>query len=180
VTREADPDFTASHRITLDVPEGYSGEGDVGVLKDTPAGNTGVVVWPVADVFVDACQWRGARSAVSSADDVVAALADQKALSPTTPTDVTVAGSAATYMELTTPSQAKVDRCDDARFTVWDGSDSSPAHRYLNNPGEAQLLWILDVDGTPIVIGAPISADSSAQDRAEVLQMVESIRIDPR
>jgi hypothetical protein len=58
-----------------------------------------------------------------------------------------VAGLAATYMELTTPSLAKVSRCDGARFTVWDGSDSPPAHRYLDNPGEVQPLWILDVDG---------------------------------
>lgn len=181
VISTTDPDFGASHRITLDVPEGYSGTGDMGVLKEgLVAGATGVVMWPVADVFVDACEWRGARSAVSSADEVVAALADQKALRPTTPTDATVAGFAATYMELTTPSLAKVSRCDDARFTLWDGSNSSPAHRYLNRPGEVQLLWILDVGGVPLVIHAPVSAESSAQDRAEVLQMVDSIRIESR
>lgn len=181
VISTTDPDFNASHRITLDVPDGYSGDNGVFVFKDALVeGTTGLVIWPVADVFADACEWRGARSAVSSADDVVAALAQQKALRPTTPTDATAAGLAATYMELTTPSLAKVSRCDGARFTVWDGSDSSRAHRKLSNPGEVQLLWILDVDGAPLVIGAPIGVDASAQDRAELLQMVESIRIEPR
>ncbi len=181
VISTTDPDFNASHRITLDVPEGYSGGGDVFVFNDALAeGTTGLVIWPIADVFGDACEWRGARSAVSSADDVVAALAGQKALRPTTPTDATVAGLAATYMELTTPSLAKVSQCDGARFTVWDGSDSTRAHRYLNSPGEVQLLWILDVDGAPLVIGAPIGADASAQDRSELLQMVDSIQIDAR
>jgi hypothetical protein len=176
-----DPEFTASHRITLDVPEGYSGLDGLFVFNDALVkGTTGLVIWPVEDVFVDACEWRGARSAVSSADDVVAALGEQKALRPTTPTDATVAGLAATYMELTTPSRARIERCDDARFTVWDGSASSGQYRYLSSPAEVQHLWILDVDGTPLVIGAPAGADASAQDRAELFQMVESIQIDLR
>jgi RNA polymerase sigma-70 factor (ECF subfamily) len=79
VISTTDPDFNASHRITLDVPEGYSGVDDVFVFDDAlVGGNTGLAIWPVADVFVDACEWRGARSAVSSADDVVAALATRR------------------------------------------------------------------------------------------------------
>ena len=37
-----------------------------------------------------------------------------------------------------------------------------------------------DVDGVPLVIDAKLGAEVSAQDRAELIQIVESVRIDPR
>lgn len=175
VISTTDPFFSVSNRITIDVPDGYSGWETVGVFKEgMESGETGVALWLVEDVFADACDWRGTRSEFSTTDDLVAALAGQKALRPSTPTDVTIAGFAATYMELTTPSLAEVSRCDGARFAVWFGG----GQRYLNNPGEVQLLWIVDIGGAPLVIDAPLAADASAQDRAEVRQMVESIRIE--
>jgi hypothetical protein len=51
--------------------------------------------------------------------------------------------------------------------------------RYLV-PGQLQRLWILDVGGVPLVIDASTQTGTSAEVRAEVLEMVESIRIDPR
>jgi hypothetical protein len=51
-------------------------------------------------------------------------------------------------------------------------------HIWLNNAGQYDLLWILDVDGVPLVIDAQLPPSASAQDRAELEQMVESIRIE--
>jgi hypothetical protein len=177
VIQTLDPDFNASHRITIDVPDGYSGVEGVAVLKDSLQ-ETGVGVWRVGYVFAHACEWRGAQSVALSADDVVTALAGQEALRPSTPTDVTVDGFAGTYMELTLPAGMDLGRCDSARFALW--ASGSGGQRYLNNPGQTELLWILDVNGAQVVIDAPLDADASAHDRAEVLQMVESIRIDSR
>jgi hypothetical protein len=175
VIRTLDRDFNASHRITIDVPEGYRGLGGVAVLK-SGLEETGVGVWVAGGAFADACKWRGTQSAISSAEDLVAALAGQKALRPSTPTDVTVDGFTGTYMELTTPGQTKLGRCDEGQVQVL--LDTGGGTRYRNNPGQHDRLWILDVDGVPLVIDAPLGADASAQDRAEVVQMVESIRID--
>jgi hypothetical protein len=47
-------------------------------------------------------------------------------------------------------------------------------------PGQRDLLWIVDVDGVPLVIDAALGAEASAQDRAELIQIAESVRIDPR
>jgi hypothetical protein len=86
-------------------------------------------MWVVDDVFTDACQWRGSESAISSADDLAAALAAQDALSPSTPIHDEVDGFRGWQMKLTTPSLAKVNRCDGDRFAVWmepgGGSDTS-------------------------------------------------------
>lgn len=177
--------FNASHRITIDVPDGYEGAGfGVGrqVLK-TPVSvsgsDTGVALYDVGYSFADACNWSGTRSPISSADQLEAALAGQQGLRPSPPTDVVVSGSSGTFMELTVPAQTKLDRCGRDRMQAWaltgDGSDWI----WLNNPGQHDLLWILEVDGLPLVIDAFLAADASAQDRAELLQMVESIQISP-
>jgi hypothetical protein len=47
-------------------------------------------------------------------------------------------------------------------------------------PGQHDLMWIVDVDGVPLVIDAPLATRASAQVRAELLRMVQSVRIDPR
>ena len=39
------------------------------------------------------------------------------------------------------------------------------------------LLWVVDVDGVPLVIDAAVRSAGWAQVRAELLQVVESIRI---
>lgn len=179
-------DFNASHRITIDVPDGYEGVGFGGgsqVLK-TPlsvsGSDTGVALYDVGYAFADACDWSGTLSPISSADELVAALAGQQGLRPSPPTDVVVGGSSGTFMELTVPAQTKLDRCSRDRMQAWALTGDGSNWIWLNNPGQHDLLWILEVDGVPLVIDAFLAADASAQDRAELLQMVESVQIDPR
>ena len=60
-------------------------------------------------------------------------------------------------------------------FLFTDGSE------HYKVPGQRELLWILDVDGVPLVIEAVWeAAEASARDRAEVRQIAESVRVDPR
>jgi hypothetical protein len=40
-------------------------------------------------------------------------------------------------------------------------------------------LWIVDVDGTRLVIDAALGSETTQQDRADRIHMVESIRIEP-
>jgi hypothetical protein len=164
----------------MDVPEGYLGFGEGAILKPGTS-QTGVSAWAIGDVYADACQWRGTlldRSAISSTDDVVAALANQKGLRVSTPTDVTIDGFAGTYMERTFPARMSLSDCDGVQFRVW--LVAGGGARWLGSPGQLDLLWVLDVDGVPIVIDVALEVDAPAQDRAELLQMVESIQIDPR
>jgi tetrahydromethanopterin S-methyltransferase subunit H len=43
------------------------------------------------------------------------------------------------------------------------------------------MLWIIDVDGVPLLIDASLGeAGTSAQDRAAHIQIAESVRIEPR
>ena len=178
-----DPAFDASHTITIDVPDGYEGVFYGGLIDNVVFKNglpeTGVGLWAVGYVYADACEWRGTQSAISSGDELVAALAGQKGLRVSTPTDVTVDGYAGTFLEVTVPAQANLSRCSGGRFQAWTLGEQGMGARHLDNLGSPELMWILDVDGLPLVIDAPLEG-ASADVRAELVQLVESIQIDPR
>ncbi len=181
VVKTLDPDFDASYRITMDVPVGYEGLPDgSGVAKLGRIGQMAVTAWVIGDVFADPCRWETTLldpPPVSSVDALVAALADQKGLRVSTPTDITVDGFAGTYMERTV-SVTNLADCDGVKFRTW--LDTEGGERYLE-PGQHDMLWIIDVDGVPLVIDASLGeAGTSAQDRAAHIQIAESVRIDPR
>jgi hypothetical protein len=170
-----DPDIDASYTITMEVPEGYEG-GEGAYIQEPGSNQTGLVVMAIGDVHADACQWRGTRSAISSTDAAVAALLNQKGIRTSAPTDVMLDGLAASYMERTIPAQAGLSECDQFEFRTW--VETGGGARYLGAPGQVDLLWILDIDGIPLVIDVSLEPGTSEQVRAELLQMVESIQIE--
>jgi hypothetical protein len=166
--------LNASHTITIDIPEGYVSFAESIVFKD--GAEAGLGLWGVGWIFDDACQWRGTASPTSSTDDVVAALLGEKGLRVSTPTAATIDGYAGTYLEVTVASQAALDRCDARHFSAFALAHEGPkGRRHLESVGEPELLWILDVDGHPLVI----DAFGTEQERAELEQMVASIQIEP-
>jgi hypothetical protein len=182
VVSTLDPDFDAKYRITMDVPDGYEGFPDgSGVAKLGRIGQMAVGAWVIGDVYADPCRWETTLldpPPASSVDALVAALADQKGLRVSTPTDITVDGFAGTSMERTVHTGTNLADCDGGHFRPWLGTDGG--ERYLD-PGEHVRLWIIDVEGVPLVIDASLGeAGTSAQDRAAHIQIAESVRIDPR
>jgi hypothetical protein len=169
-----DTNFDAQYQVSIDVPAGYQGAG-FGVLKNG-RNETSVSAWVVGDVYEDVCDNTSLvdPATVASAEGVAAALADQKHMQISAPTDVTLDGYRGTYMERTLPPSIR-DRCDLGQYNVW--SDTAGSGRWLTHVGQHDLLWVLDVDGSTLVIDASIDADSPASDRTEVLEMVDSIRI---
>ena len=180
VMKSLDADFDASHQITVDVPDGYEGsdEGEV-VRKLGRISQTAVSVWVIGDVYGDACEWSSTLldpPPVSSVDSLATALADQRGLRVSTLTDVTLDSYAGTHMERTVPAGTNLDQCNGAEFRLWLATDGG--QRYVD-PGQHDLLWIVDVDGTTLVIDAAVGPGNSAQVRAELIEIAESIRIDP-
>ncbi len=60
-------------------------------------------------------------------------------------------------------------------------SVSAPGSRgiYAQGPGERWHLWILDVEGVRVVVQSMDYAGTSAQHRAELQAIVDSIQIEP-
>jgi hypothetical protein len=78
------------------------------------------------------------------------------------------------------PLSVDVDRCSDGKFLRWTTDpDLQPGGgRYNQGPGQFDRLWILDVEGVRLVVSASFYPETSAEDRAELWQIVESVRID--
>src|SRR4029453_9491568 len=113
----------------------------------------------------------------ASVDGLVAGLASQKSRHATAPTDVTLDGFTGKYMELAGADRNDLGDCHGGPFRSWVDPPLEGV-RWLD-PGQRDLLWIVDVDGSRLVIDAALGPDTTPQDRADRIQMVESIRIEP-
>jgi hypothetical protein len=170
-----DSAFDGSYVITMKLLDGYKGD-DVVFGSDD---GQGISAWSVGNVFTNPCHSNHTLldpPIDSSVDGLVAGLASQKGHPGTTPTDVEVDGYAGKYMEITVPVGIDVANCDHGEFRTW--ADPSGCCRYLE-AGQRDLLWIVDVDGHRLVIDAALGPETTEKDRADRIQMVKSIRIDP-
>ena len=79
-------------------------------------------------------------------------------------------------MEMTVPAGIDVADCDHGEFRTWAAPEGGT--RFLE-AGQRDLLWIVDVDGNRLVIDAALGPQTTEQDRADRIQMVSSIQIDP-
>ena len=174
--------FEAPHdaiSITFTLPDGWRGIGNFGLL---PAGD-GSTEGPdgmamgfglIPGLYSDPCDASGAADVPvgTTADDLANALTEQSAYEATS-TDVTLGGYSGKRVDLQLPSDLDSASCDYGDFFIWEGS------AYAQGPGNRWHLWILDVEGTPIVVFTADFEGTPAEDQAELLAIVDSIRIAP-
>ena len=113
----------------------------------------------------------------------MAAFASVPALNATAATDVTVDGFHRRQIEFTVPDYNE-DECKDGYFALWqDESHAGPGPQGPNyvaqGPHAHHRLWILDVDGTRLVIGGTYFPNTSQQDLDDLDTILNSIQIDP-
>ncbi len=165
-----DPDDEASTPLTVgyDVPAGWSAwlgavkfyDPEEAVSTRPRAGTSVSSITTVTNVVTDGCADHSpADPAVGpSVDDLATALAGLAAFEVSSPpTDATAFGYPAKYLQLTVPDMPVADeeftQCLDGELHSWigplnDGSFSG----YNAEPGRTEEFWILDVDGTRLVI----------------------------
>ena len=170
-----------SIRFTLDVPDGWEGAGgDLFLATGTEGpGGAAILFSSVTGLFSDPCNadYGGAGPDVTvgpSVDDLANAFVEQAAYETTTPTDVTLDGYSGKRIDLQLPSDIEYadPSCAFGGYFIWDGSI------FAQGPDNRWHLWILDVDGTRVVILAQDFPTTAADDQAELIAIVESIRID--
>jgi hypothetical protein len=103
------------------------------------------------------------------------------------PSDVTIDGFSGKHLELTVPELA-LERsgdgntftdCTDGELWSWIGAPLSFAYHGYSHPGQVEEFWLLDVDGTRLMIVAGTSPGSSEGDIAELHSILDSIDIVP-
>ena len=168
-------------RITMTVPAGWTAFGVTDGLAaicsnacEQPE-RAGLGFWIVQNVYADPCDASGVADPPigPTVSDLVDALGGLPRHQATEPRPETVGGLPATYIELTADEER--GDCALPGFRAWTaGSDlrESP-------PGERNRLWILDVDGTRLMVDLAIPPNASAAQVAELESVVESLRIEP-
>ena len=196
---DPDADPSTPLRVVYEVPvEGWStwsgavkfGEyADMGVSIPGEDSHVAVSITTVTNLVGHACR---DHSPVDppvgpSVNDLAAALAGLPPFRVTShPKDVTIYGYSGKHLELTVPDLPVEGDADDPRFTECVGgelkswiSPNAGAFFGYTRPGYTEEFWILDVDGTRLVIAAERSPGAPAEDLAELQAILESIRIEP-
>jgi hypothetical protein len=172
-----------SIRVTFTVPGGWAGLQGYGAIAlaaegtSSPAGASmgiGRGSWLHSDPCLTA-----ARLAADVRPDVVvgpgvdefaSAIADHPLLDATDPVPVTLGGFSGKYVDLQLPTD--LTGCATSYYPWEPGI-------YAQGPGHRWHLWILDVDGIRLLVQTTDYAGTSAQHRAELDAIVQSIQIKP-
>lgn len=169
-------------RIEVTIPApGWFGEVGGGILikndnPDPPEGAGMIVFDGPLHVYSDPCHWSGTapETPASTVDELVAALSAQASRDATAPVDVTVDEYTGKSITLHVPDDAVFDDCDEDTFGSWTVGASQEPYRYHQGPGQIDELWILDVNGTLVVIDTAYYAGTPAADVEELRAIAES------
>ena len=147
-------------------------DSQVGAIYEGSPDDHGIIFVIVNNVYADACD-PGAGAMTPelgpTVDDLATALATQAGTESSDPVPVTIDGHDGLYLDYSYPG----DEC--AHLTRWPTS----AGDRLALSGERDQVWILDVDGTRLVVDAFSFPGTSDEDLAEMREMIENLDLPP-
>ena len=121
----------------------------------------------VSGACVEDIDWRAGRGLDRH---LVTALADLPYVTPSPPADVTISGYSGTHLRFVV---------DTTGIDCVMGLYAQDSFIRAADNGQRQDLWILDVAGTRLVIDTATYPDTSADVRAELQAMVDTLLIEP-
>jgi hypothetical protein len=145
--------------------------------------------WPVGtgfNVYGDPCQWRTTipETPATTPEEIAAALAAQAPSDPSVPVDVTVGGFSGKAITLSVPMEYHIPDapreerfadCHNASYAYYgiEGEEDLEA-RNAQGAGQIDELWILDIDGSIVILDATYSPATTAELVDEVRALAES------
>jgi hypothetical protein len=163
-------------QVVVPLPDGWSQGGWVVVKNAAHLG-----LFPVANVYQDPCHWSGSLpdpAVGPKVEDLAGALVNQPTRNATA-SDITLDGYAGVLVKLSVQTEINFADCDGGLFASWSEAGSDAPSRYAHGPGEVEDVYIIDVDGTRVVIDAAHMPLTSAAELAELDGMVASVDIRP-
>lgn len=164
---------------------------------DPPVYAGGVLIasgWPAGtgiNVYADPCQWRTTipETVATTPGEIAGALAAQASTEVTAPQDVTVGGYDGKLITLRVPMSfdlpnatrdEKFADCDNATFAFYGVEGENEPSRYAQGAGQIDELWILDVDGSIVILDAAYSPATPADLVDELRALAESATFEAR
>lgn len=172
--------------VTIPAP-GWSAELQGGILikndsgADPPDG-AGLIVFPDDIEWLvptDPCRWSSTlpETPATTVEQLVAALGSQDSRDASEPTEVSIDGHAGFTMILHVPDDASFGSCDSGVFcTIARESVAREGgcQRFHQGPGQIDKLWIVDVDGLPVIIDGAWYDETPSEHVDEIEAIVAS------
>ncbi len=162
----------------VDIPDGYTAWGGF-VEADKPAESEDPLMlglWVVTGVYLNPCA-ESNKVAPGSVRATADAFLQQRLTASTSPREVDLRGYHGLYMEVTTPTELEYGACDDAEVNLW---EARPDGGYwTRKPGMVNKLWILDVDGQPMVIHLAVPPSATDPQIHAMTNIVEGATFEP-
>lgn len=160
---------------------------DVGEGQD--AERVGVLIADIWNLSTDACdqQWALMPPVGPTVEDLAVALTQLPPFEVSSPpAEVTAYGYSGTHLQLRIPHDQPFDEesrafdgCMDGVLASWKSPPLNPAFYGYVAPGDTEDFWILDVEGTRVVIAALATENASDELIAEQQAVLDSIVIEP-
>jgi hypothetical protein len=188
---DPDGDPSTPLRVVYDVPvEGWSQWTGAVRFADDGVGHVGVTITSVTNVVRQGCHDHSLADPPvgPSVDDLATAMAHLAPFRVTSPPkDVNVYGYSGKHLAWIVPNLPvygppdglQFRGCVDGNLKSWDANDDNDPFYGYTGPGYREEFWILDVQGTRLVIMAGRSAHSPSQALAEQQAILDSIQVEP-
>lgn len=166
--------------VTFDLPGGWTTESAI-LFKGAASPRDAPIVfatWVIDNVYGDACQWQGSLTPVTTAAELVDALATQGSRKVVGPTGVTIGGAPATMLEMSVADGLNRATCDAATLRSWPDPGPDESGGWRTNPGEVQTVYVIDTANGPFVVMTTLRQTATADQANELRALVESVQVD--
>jgi hypothetical protein len=160
-------------QITVNLPKGWE-KNDMAAARGSagPPEGMGFRVTLVDNTFKDPCAHVERTPKIGSTVDALAtALGEIPNATATKPVQKTIAGRAATYVELAFPASLPCEK-----FYLW--QDSPGGDWWLNGPNQLVQVWILEAGGQRVTLSALSYPTTPEAAKAELQGILDSIMFD--
>jgi hypothetical protein len=161
---------------SFDIEFGHLFKGDeVGNVPEAE-----ILLWsfPAGTEFyvpADPCQSESTMPATPATrpNEISSALAAQASRDASAPVDVTIGGYAGKSLTVHVPDDVVYADCEGETYLSYATGDD-PGARTQEGPGQIDEMWILDVEGSPVIISAHYRPDSRAELVEEMRDIAQS------
>jgi len=170
--------------ITYTLPDGWEAEqGEPSVSGESSMVN----FWDVRNVYADGCERTLLDPPLGpTVDDLATVWAELPGFTATTPVDITVDGYAGKRVDFIVPDypiraepiEGGYDAdCVGGKFALWTELDLVKPSFWAQVPGQQNRQWILDVNGTRLVINEWSEPGTTPEQLADMDEFLASIQI---